>query len=350
MDPCNWDNLGSCKECQKKRCASCAEDKICAACEEKIGTTACFALCTDDLNVCRGQKSIDFGQWNEMYIAVRCMRDRYVAKRDRNLFPGFCKQHNEENISFVQAYWNSLEPWQKLLLTYMIDGNTCSIKNFDSFVMDNQRELGPVTTGQIVHLLLTPAAITAVNHVYIQAFIDLKIQQETFVKVFEEFSSKVVMISTLEEKNALLAEMQARMQTPLTYEFVIDGILQPATVQWLCGSDKQCIRLLRWNHLLYKINMAFIFSFYPLTIRSSIPRFSADWKAVWMNRAAETMQKYGESFTSHFQDFIVNIESLTITIEDSFQQIVGQDIDDRPIPNVQEYLGTLSCEQKREYL
>ena len=36
--------------------------------------------------------------------------------------------------------------------------------------------------------------------------------------------------------------------------------------------------------------------------------------------------------------------------KDSFQQIVGEGTDNRPIPNVREYFETLSCEQTRDYL
>lgn len=347
LPECNWDDMGSCKECQKKRCANCAGDEVCPTCEEKLGTSACYALCTDDINVCRGQVSLDFGLWKEMYAATRCLRDRYVSKRDQFMFPGFCKQHNQLQQQFVDAYWNKLEQWQKLLLTYMIDGNKCSLQNFDYFLFENAELYKNVQTEQIVNLVLSPAGILAVNHIYLQTFIDLRIQQSLLVgDVVEEFLRMVSNINTEEDKDLLMEQTRQKMATTHDYSFVARGILQQETIDWLCEKEvERCIRLMRWNQLLYKINMAFIFSFFPNTFRSNILRFSSEWKTVWDNEAK--MYEGNPIFVEHWGDFMTNVEAMVMVIEESFQKITIPD--ERPFMDIGYYSAIIGeCVKPRE--
>lgn len=315
--PCEWDT--------NEPCVTCKEVK-------KIPTVStCFAYCFDE-RICGTQKSIDFEQWEEMYEAVRCMRNR--ARGRAEYFPGFCKHHNEINRVFVENYWTRLGEHERLLLNYMIDGSVCSIKNIDRFLYEHRDTFSRnnVTVHDILRLCMSPVGIVTVTPVYLQTFLDV------FLTTTAVDPAQIQhMLDPNVSDQEVEAVFQQHQQTN-SYECIVAGILQPSTVHWLMDQNA-CIRSMNWNMLFHQVAMVFMLG--------TFPRFSANWEIVW-NRAAEsvvstlpTNPEIRTVFTNHWTDLMENIKILIKALDEV------PIVPDMPIVDIKSFLDT-PCEEFNE--
>lgn len=310
---------------------------ICETCSQEV-TQTCFAFCQVDPEVCEVQKVVDMATWQEMYAAVRCMRDRRDPKlsgktgadreaHTQRIFPGFCRQHNQLHEGFVDRYWRQLPRHHQLLLNYMIDGSRCALVHLDTFLAEHRQLYGSTTVYDIMHLLLTPASLMAVDTVYLQSFLEIVIDRQhaqAMISQAEVMHALQRPDVTWEQAQACVRAWESRFQTERhNYQFLVDGILQAATLSWLMSEDP-CQRMLHWNLLFFKVSIALQFSFVPPEVRNSLPGFHQSWKKVWNQSASSACAALPDSnaqtiFQFHWKDFMMNMEALVVTIDELLQ-------------------------------
>ncbi len=351
---CDWDNVQPCDDCRKVRCTKCSVEQTCDTCDPRAPRT-CFAFCELDPSLCAARKTIDFQLWPEMYAAVRCLRERRDPtlpqksdhKRKEHIeqyFPGFCKHHNEGPYrEFVASFWHRLkifhrsDGWgEKLLLNYMIDGSTCALANFDNFLAEHRTLYQNVSLYDIMQLLLTPCALMAVDTLYLQTFLNLIIDRQQFIAV----SQIPDLMEKVQNLTLTPAEAEERIKTLAIYfqeqrhdyRFLVDGILQASTLNWLLDANP-CIRTLNWNLTFFKVARAMLLQFIPVDVRNTVPAFHPNWKKIW-NTAAEsvmaqlTNDEVRQVFWFHWSDFISNMTDVVLLIDDIMKEV--QQPDPRP--------------------
>lgn len=350
VQPCAWDNTQPCAECQKTRCSQCAfEDSMCQTCAQRLRRT-CVAFCELDPQVCEAQKRIDFTLWQEMYAAVRCLRDRRAPHWNRKshadhqhrqrYYPGFCRQHNETTYAeWVEAYWRPLPEGHKLLLEFLIDGNTCDARNMDAFFTENMGHFRNFTLYDVMHLLLTPAGIMGVDPLHFQTYLQWIIERQQFQfvtqhpEVMQRFQAPDFLPEEADQWVVRLTE-QFREQRH-DYRFLVDGVLQPKTLAWLMD-ENECLRNFHWNMVFYKLAKALVFCFLPVDVRNTIPAFHPNWKGIWIQAAQSVMTQLPNAeaqnlFLYHWSDFLSNMEDVALTIDQIMERVPHPD--PRPMVN-----------------
>lgn len=280
-----------------------------------------------------------------MYAAVRCLRDRQpptLSKKShqtrqehlQKFFPGFCKHHNEGPYrEFVASYWHGLDWGKKLLLNYMIDGSTCALAKFDNFLEKHRDLYQGVTFYDIMQLLLTPCGLMAVDTLYLQTFLNLIIDRQQFIEVAKipDLMQQVqdMTLTPAEVKQRVMGLAIHFQEQRHDYRFLVDGILQASTLDWLLDANP-CLRTLNWNLTFFKVARAILLQFLPVDVRNAVPAFHPNWKKIW-NTVAESVMaklpndKVRKMFWFHWSDFIANMTDVVWLVNDIMNEVKQPD-------------------------